>query len=410
MTESMLAPVMPPQHALQRRILELSQQALEGERPLSDLLGDALRELRSTVDRVQRLEAELNGRERIILALQSEQAPSSAPPAPPAGADASYHETRPAYAGGDPPLDLLWEPLPPDPDELLSCLRSRIAGALYLGAVRAGDRLPSIRELERRTGLNHKVIRRIYRALERSALAEVRDRSGIYVANVEHSAAGETRGVEGWLAEVVGDAVQRGVCASALPSMFSRATTTRPIRCACVDSTLDDRFALCHEIQKRFGIEAIPVEPAPGVLGAALAAVDLVVTTPFHADLVRRALAPGQPLVVARLHPAVAQAVRAGIGDTPVRIVCQDAAAGDRIRHALGPDIADRVEVLTVDRFGSAGGAGAYEPGIVTLAAWAALGGGEPPPHLCVPPYLSPQVSRRIAQLLVRLNRQGGGE
>jgi hypothetical protein len=92
------------------------------------------------------------------------------------------------------------------------------------------------------------------------------------------------------------------------------------LRCACIESTEEERFALCHEIAERFGLEAVPIDAAE-LAGRKLEGADLVVTALFHADAALTALAPGQPLVVNQLHPGFLEAVRSGAQRRPRRLV-----------------------------------------------------------------------------------------
>ena len=410
---------------LQTRIHALGRQALEGARPLSDLLGEALAELRSTLETVRGMESEISSlrgaleQERRRPRLEPVSGGDSAAAAPSAdgagradgsgaGAEPRVPQAPASLAAEEPPhpnVDLFERPVPDGPAGLEASLRARIAGALYLGTLGEGDRLPSIRELARRTGLNHKVVRRVYRSLEDGGSVEVRDRSGIYVTGSDGAPDGLDP-MQAWVAEIVAESVRLGVGAPELPRLLERSVGARRLRCACVESTEDDRFALCREVGGRFGLETLPVPTDGGPMRADLRDADLVVTTPFHAEEVRRALGPAQPLVVACLHPRWWQAVEPRADGEPVRLLCVERAAGERLRHSFGPDVARRLQVVTVggaagDGDGSGGRSAA---GVATLAAWSRIGRGDPPASLRVPPYLSSRTASRLAKLVVRLN------
>ncbi len=403
---------------LQNRIHALGREALEGARPLSDLLGEAFAELRSALGTVRTLQTELTS---LRGALAQERLPRLRPIQKDDGASArngdgpelrfpAVASPPPAEGFPRPVVNLFARPVPGGPAGLEASLRARIAGALYLGTLGAGDRLPSIRELARRTGLNHKVVRRVYRSLEEGGFVEVRDRSGIYVSGADEGADGLDP-AQAWIAGVVADSVGRGVNAAELPRLLGRSVGARRLRCACMESTEDDRFALCREVGERFGLETVPMSPGDGASAADLRDADVVVTTPFHAAEVRLSLDPGQSLVIACLHPEWRRAVkrdRRGDHDgEPVRLLCVERAAGERLRHSFGPEIAQGVRVVTVDGAAEADGAGLRSGGVATLAAWSRLGGGNPPEGLRVPPYLSPHTIRRLAEVVVRLNGRG---
>lgn len=383
---------------LQERVHALGRAALEGNRSLSDLLGEALAELRGALRLVRELEAEV-GR-------GSAGEPDPVPP------EGGREERRSASAPAEfvlaeapprPRVELFDSPVPEEHERLEESLRDRVAGALYLGTLAGGDRLPSIREISRRTGLNHKIVRRVYRSLEHGGFVEVRDRSGIYVAEVEPRGTDGMGPLEAWVAAVVADALRQGLGAGELPGLLTRLLAARRLRCACVDSTEDDRFALCQEVERRFGLEAVPVAVGSGGSLPRLPEADLVVTTPFHAPEVRSTLDPGKPLVVACLHPAWRQAVEAHPEPEPLSLFCVDRTAGDRLRQGLGAELARRVRVVPI----GPRGAPAERPGapaLATPAAGARLSGG-PAAGPTVPPYLSPRASRQLAHVVVGLNR-----
>ena len=394
---------------LQGRVHALGREALEGGRPLSDLLGDAFAELRTALGRVRELESELYASERTLSRLRAEFERGTAVAAPgvadaaAVGQGGASAATPPAPQDGparpDPPADLLEADVPAVPEALESELRARIAGALYLGSLGAGDPLPGIRELARRTGLNHKVVRRVYRSMEAAGLVEVRDRSGIYVADSVPTAA-PREPMAAWAATVLVQATGFGVGAAALLTLLQQAVGARRLRCACVDDMEDDRFALCAEIEALFAMRTIPREIVAGAPAGDPGDADLVVTTPFHVDRVRRALAPGQPLLVARLHPRWRQTVEAHSGGKPLRLVCVEGAAGERLRRSLGPRLARRLRVVPLATLDPEDDT----PGLATGAAWARMGWRGPPPQLARPEYLSPRSVRDLADALVALN------
>jgi DNA-binding transcriptional regulator YhcF (GntR family) len=60
-------------------------------------------------------------------------------------------------------------------------LRAQIAGLIATGALRQGDRLPSVRQLAADLGLAGGTIARAYRELERAGLVEGRGRHGTVI-------------------------------------------------------------------------------------------------------------------------------------------------------------------------------------------------------------------------------------
>lgn len=64
-------------------------------------------------------------------------------------------------------------PLPP-----YAQLRRQIAGAIVAGAVRAGEQLPTVRQLSRDLGVAAGTVQRAYRELEDEGLVEAQGRRG----------------------------------------------------------------------------------------------------------------------------------------------------------------------------------------------------------------------------------------
>jgi DNA-binding transcriptional regulator YhcF (GntR family) len=390
----------PDAKRIQLRALVLGQEALEGRRDLGEILGAAFQELKAAVGTIRVMQAELDERDRALAGLRARleaelsRGRASAPAPERAAPPAAPRE----------PVDLLAGPVPEGSEALETSMRARIAAAKYLGTLQPGDRLPSIRDVARWTGMNHKTIRRVYQSLERAGLVEVRDRSGIYVAGTPSPLNGGGDEMEEWVGRLLVEAADRGLRAGELPRLLLRWSASRPLRCACVESAEDDRVALAREVRDRFGLEAVPVSVRTRDLAAAIADADLVVTTPFHAEEVRSALAPGQPLVVADLHAGVREALQAEVGEREAAILCVDPVSGRRLLQALDPGPAPRGRVVALDDR-SGNGQPLPEVRIATYAAWERLGGSGVPGPVLAPPLLSPRAALEIARLLVRLNR-----
>lgn len=64
-------------------------------------------------------------------------------------------------------------------------LADDLAGTIQTGAFQPGDRLPSIRELRRRSGFSISTVMQAYAELERRGLVEARPRSGFFVSAIE---------------------------------------------------------------------------------------------------------------------------------------------------------------------------------------------------------------------------------
>ena len=63
--------------------------------------------------------------------------------------------------------------------------REQLLTALHLGTLRAGDRLPSVRQISQRSSINLKTAFAIYQRLKEEGYIELRTGSGAYVADVD---------------------------------------------------------------------------------------------------------------------------------------------------------------------------------------------------------------------------------
>jgi DNA-binding transcriptional regulator YhcF (GntR family) len=404
---------------LKSRTKQLGLDAVQGTRELSDLFGDALSELRNVHTSMMVLRAELQEKEEAVAALTAQLEAARAQLAeqvPPSRAREETSATADLADGVDLPLpvlgrrelavavDLFEEPVPDDSGALSRYLRARLEAGLSLGTLRGGDRLPGIRELARRSGINHKVVGREYRALEQEALVEVRDRSGIYVSAPTSYASPDLDETERWAAGIVFQAVELGQRVTTLPDLLRGCTRARVLRCACVVSTEDDRVSLCRGVGDQFGMSTTSVSGTSPDLAGEISDADLVVTTPFDAVRVRSALRPGQPLVVADLHPFLNSTLRASTDDDARVLICADPIWGERLLHGMGASTASRVRLIRAEDAVRGGGLQECR-GVATPAAWERLGGGDPPENLTVLPWLSPRTARDLATALVGLNR-----
>ncbi|HLL46403.1 MAG TPA: PAS domain-containing protein [Longimicrobiaceae bacterium] len=219
-------------------------------------------------------------------------------------------------------------------ERLAGLFRESLSLALYLGLLRAGDRIPGIREVSRATALNHKTVARAYRTLQKEGILEVRDRSGVYVGALGWTDRHPVGDTETWAAEVLTEAWRRRIGIPALPEVVRRWTAAAPLRCACVEADPERRAALCAELAGAFGFECVALAPddAPGGsaggMATAVAGADLVVTTPFHAAGLRPlARAHGRPLmVVTAAQPAASWPAGADAAGAPLPRLTLDTA------------------------------------------------------------------------------------
>lgn len=288
-------------------------------------------------------------------------------------------------------------------------IRDRIVSGIHAGRYDVGDRLPTYRELGEALGANLRVVQAIYHELEEEGLVEVRGRSGVFVAPQERIGGRVLAETARWMVDVLTGARQRQISLPEFPDMVRRCTAYRKLECACVESTEDQRQALCHELAKDYGLHTHPVSLSPtgrgsgGVLRAALEAVDLVVTTVYHAAEVREiAEELGKPFAMVRLRREVVDELKRLAGGRQLTVVYVDATFVDRVRllfdepiDVRGISVHDRGAIARLDRSG---------PVLISTAACSSLNGMELPPPLSPGAMISTESVHELIEIIIRLN------
>ena len=299
-------------------------------------------------------------------------------------------------------------------------IRDRIVSDLHRGRLRAGDRLPSIREVVQETGVDHRAAAEAYRVLEEEGLVEVRGRSGVYVAAQERIGGMLLSETSRWLANVMAESWKRGIMIPQLPELIQRCTRSVPLRCAFVESNEDHMLAFVTELGAGFGVHCIPVylNPLSGTgadaafdtarLREEIAEADMVATTAFHGSLVRQvAEAAGIPAVVVSAVPELGLAVERRLREArKLTVVCADRSFGERIRTVYGGDgDPERIRIVLADDTWAVAQLSPSEPVLLTRAARRRLlddaGLTMLLPHS---PTLSFESAREVAELVIRIN------
>lgn len=171
---------------------------------------------------------------------------------------------------------------------ILETLRSRVLRGLQGGTLSVGSKLPSARTLAAEFDVDFRVILSAYRTLADEGLVEMRARGGVYVAAQAAIAHGMPTLPEGWISDVLTQALQREIPAPEFHEWLRRCTETLRLRVAVVASTDDQCYGLCRELAEDFGLEADgltadrvrDVSPVP----LSLRQADVIVTTKAHAE------------------------------------------------------------------------------------------------------------------------------
>ena len=136
-------------------------------------------------------------------------------------------------------------------DAIVDTLRGRVLRGIHAGTLRAGDRLPSARELAAEFDVDHRVLIAAYKELEAEELVQLRPRGGAYVmAHALHQ-----RGLpplpESWLVEVLVKGLARELPGPELHEWLRRCTETLRLRAVVIASTPEQGDGLSRELRDR---------------------------------------------------------------------------------------------------------------------------------------------------------------
>jgi PAS domain S-box-containing protein len=262
--------------------------------------------------------------------------------------------------------------------DLAERMRTGIAAGVFLGHLRPGDRLPSIREVARSTGEDHRCVSAAYRRLSSEGVVEVRNRHGVLVGAGPDAPEMPSSETAAWLAGVIGQAAALQVKVTQLPELLRRWTGQAPVRCLCVDGTEDGLASLTAELHAQWGFETSrflsggPESGRRDALGVALREADVVVTTPFHVHAVDAAAQPSStPVVVLDADPELVTAAEARLRSGALTAVVADARYGERLRCLTG---GERLNVVLADDADAVAALDPAEPVLMTRAAQQRVG------------------------------------
>src|SRR5262245_17527147 len=184
-----------------------------------------------------------------------------------------------------------------DPTPIHRQLRDQIQAALHVGRLRPGDRLPSLRDMAQRYGVNPKTVLRAYRALRDQGILEIRPGSGAAVGGEAIERHEEERALDllGMARRHRMEALRAGLTSEEHRTLLARlehpsgragaGSVGRP-RLVVLECNGEQARLFAREIAHRLGALAFPlVLPAAGEPAeASLRMADLWVTTDFHAE------------------------------------------------------------------------------------------------------------------------------
>ncbi|MGQ0816321.1 MAG: GntR family transcriptional regulator [Gemmatimonadota bacterium] len=299
--------------------------------------------------------------------------------------------------------------------QALDTLRTRIVSDIHSGHLDSGDRLPSYREVAAEMGLDLRAVARIFDALNREGLLEIRDKQGIFVATQQRLGGRVLAETARWFMAVLRDAWTRRIPIPRFAAFAHECVATVPVRGACIESTQDQLVSLCTELKHDFGIETSAVHASllttsshePQELPPEITSADFLISTLFHAAGLRSlANALGKPLVTVRLDPRIAQAFERRVNEGELIVVCVDPNFVERVRLVVGDHYSERVHgVRAADREAVAR-LDRDQPVLITRAAREQLHDVALPPNV-IPanvPILSSETATELIELILQRN------
>lgn len=292
-------------------------------------------------------------------------------------------------------------------DNVEDRLRRQVLGLLHAGQLSPGDRLPSIRQIARETGEDHRAVGVAFRRLQAEGLVEIRPGSGVYVQADWSSPAVENQRID-WIAGILVEGRDRLSNRKEVGEVLRRVGTAR-VRCGLIESNEDHMAAFAEELKAGFLTEVAEIRVASDSAGSevdweVLERCDVVCTSAFHRDLAARLSAEvNRPLVVLTINSEFATEIDRRLRRSQLTVISVDGGYGIRAAaHLAVTTHRDRVRSLLVDEMGAAGVRPEDSGVMLTFAARRRL--GLELYHLIPPPprLISPESARGLLTEITR--------
>jgi len=225
-------------------------------------------------------------------------------------------------------------------------IHQQLATYVHLGLLTRGSRLPTVRDLAARTGLNHKTAFRIYRNLAREDLVEIRPQQGVFVKfsgrAAQHSHI-STRG--NFLQRVLREAKQYNLSAVRLSRLLAAQAGARagqPLRCAVLECNREQTQLFSSELTRKLGVDAFPVltNSSTSMRERALRQADVFITTDFHwGEVTRWAARYHKEAFRIRLNPAFHRLLIQGAAKGLYPMILTDISFESAFRQALATTV-----------------------------------------------------------------------
>ncbi len=213
-----------------------------------------------------------------------------------------------------------------------------------------------------------------------------------------------------WLAGVLAEARRRRVGIPEFPDFVRSCTARMRLRCAFVESNADSSTAFSMELADEFGLDVVSIA-ASGLpaLPAEVADADLLVTTAFHVQPVRAAAESlGKPFALVTVHPEMSGIISRRIQAGGLTVIVADPEYGERFRSVYAQEQPERVRVVLADDRAAIARLDRSRPVLATRAVRLILPDLDLPLLLPRYPSISPDSTRDLVELLIRLNMGAG--
>jgi GntR family transcriptional regulator len=168
----------------------------------------------------------------------------------------------------------------PVKDQLIEQIGLQIAS----GTLKSKDKLPSIRQLAQKLAIHHSTVTAAYNHLEEAGLLEIRQGSGVRVAN--RSMSGDSHkeiSLEALFKQCLARAAESGLSRDQVKSFAERMLTAKPIqRILVVDRNKDFHPLLSAELAPNFALPVVPITFEDLSKSKELLSDSLIVTSFYH--------------------------------------------------------------------------------------------------------------------------------
>lgn len=212
-------------------------------------------------------------------------------------------------------------------------VKGQLLSGLYTGKLKPGDRLPSVREMSRHTGINLKSAQRIYQKLSLEHYVEIHRGSGVFVRERDQQTYDRMRRKA--IHKLISDALEKaralGLTPEKLRQLIENLSTGRNLRrivLAVVDHE-EEADIFSNEIRERVApaeVYALCLEKRQnGLDPAALEKSEYVLTTSWHLDAVQELVRRyGKPVLEIRPNPLISAEILEAARTRNVALVVKD--------------------------------------------------------------------------------------